>query len=176
MQAHPLDTLTRTAAALSIGGYQKYLSPYKGFGCAHRVLHRGRSCSEYTKCAILERGVVAAMPLMLERFRACKVANERLQHRHQRLVNRTISLSDSFAKIDGEEESEHRRQRRRDSNCSLSDDLGCCGNGVDCVSGFPCDCYPLDCPTVDCGAIDCAGLDCSGCDGCGAFDCAGCSW
>ncbi len=35
-------------AIAAITGYQRYLSPYKGFRCAHRVLHQGESCSQYS--------------------------------------------------------------------------------------------------------------------------------
>jgi putative component of membrane protein insertase Oxa1/YidC/SpoIIIJ protein YidD len=197
MQASTLDTLSRSTAAMLIGGYQKYLSPHKGFSCAHRVWHRGESCSQYTKRTIVEQGLLEAIPLVRERFQECKVANERLQQRRQARLNichQTISLSDSLARIDAIEEnvesSDEREKGQRKSSKSTSsssdgcngyglEDCGDCGLGsVDC-SAIHCpsidcagmDCGGLDCGAIDCGGLDCAGLDCGGCDGCSS-----CSW
>ena len=54
--------------------YQRYLSPYKGFRCAHRVAHGGLSCSAYAKQLLLRRGLPTAMRRMRERFIACAAA------------------------------------------------------------------------------------------------------
>jgi putative component of membrane protein insertase Oxa1/YidC/SpoIIIJ protein YidD len=199
MQALTLDTLSRSTAAMLITGYQKYLSPHKGFSCAHRVWHRGESCSQYTKRAIVERGLIAAIPLVRERFQECKVANERLQQRRQARQNichhQAISLSDSLARIDSIEEDvepTNKRERERQkssestSSSSSSSSSSCNGNGLDCCTGVDCgsvDCgnvgtcdrHALHCPTIDCGAIDCAGADCGAMDcDCGGLDCSGC--
>lgn len=61
-------------AIATITGYQRYLSPHKGFACAHRVLHGGLSCSEYAKKAIAQFGLFQAVSLSKQRFRACKQA------------------------------------------------------------------------------------------------------
>lgn len=47
-----VDTPTRQIAIACIGGYQRYLSPHKGFVCAHRRLHGGDSCSQYVKTVL----------------------------------------------------------------------------------------------------------------------------
>lgn len=49
-------------AVLVIELYLKYLSPHKGFCCASRVLSGGPSCSEYTRKAIAEQGLLSALP------------------------------------------------------------------------------------------------------------------
>ncbi|MGB0597125.1 MAG: membrane protein insertion efficiency factor YidD [Rubripirellula sp.] len=59
---------------LLISGYQKYLSPYKGFCCAHRVVHGGRSCSEQAQYLIRSVGPTAAFRLMRRRFTRCHSA------------------------------------------------------------------------------------------------------
>ena len=60
--------------AAAITGYQKYLSPYKGFCCAYRVKHGEASCSEFVKQTLLEYGVWQAMPAVKQRFKDCKTA------------------------------------------------------------------------------------------------------
>jgi len=40
-------TVLDAFVSMLISLYQRYVSPYKGFRCAHRVLHGGDSCSEY---------------------------------------------------------------------------------------------------------------------------------
>ncbi|PSB25868.1 membrane protein insertion efficiency factor YidD [Stenomitos frigidus] len=78
---HSIDSLTRRMASTLIAGYQKQISPRKGFSCAYRVLHRSESCSQYTKRTILEGGLGQAFPLIQQRFQACKAANQVLKAR-----------------------------------------------------------------------------------------------
>jgi putative component of membrane protein insertase Oxa1/YidC/SpoIIIJ protein YidD len=59
-------------AAITI--YQRYLSPYKGFCCAHRVLHGGPSCSEYARQTILACGWRRSLATVRDRLRACRGA------------------------------------------------------------------------------------------------------
>jgi uncharacterized protein len=70
--------LDRLALA-AIGGYQRHLSPRKGYGCAFRIAQGGTGCSGYAKAAIAEHGVVRAIPLIRQRFAACRDAAEELQ-------------------------------------------------------------------------------------------------
>ncbi|MGB0580437.1 MAG: membrane protein insertion efficiency factor YidD [Limisphaerales bacterium] len=51
--------------------YQQYLSPWKGFSCAHRVYHGGHSCSEAVKNIIRDQGLFAGMAKIRQRFRDC---------------------------------------------------------------------------------------------------------
>ncbi|WP_369292796.1 membrane protein insertion efficiency factor YidD [Variovorax sp. J22R115] len=43
----------------AIDGYQRFISPYKDFGCAHRVRTGRASCSRFAKRAIARLGMVA---------------------------------------------------------------------------------------------------------------------
>ncbi len=70
--------------ALAITGYQKYISPYKGFCCAHRVRHGSLSCSEYTKHTLLQNGLWQSLPKIRARFQACKAAALALSEQHER--------------------------------------------------------------------------------------------
>ena len=62
-----------------IAAYQRYLSPHKGFYCAHRVLHGGPSCSEFARRVVLRRGVGPLAPLLRRRFARCAAAARRLR-------------------------------------------------------------------------------------------------
>ncbi|BBM86142.1 membrane protein insertion efficiency factor YidD [Candidatus Uabimicrobium amorphum] len=65
----------KTLAIHAINGYQKYISPYKGFCCAHRVLHGLDSCSEYAKKTVAQNGVYNSIKKIRQRFAACRQAN-----------------------------------------------------------------------------------------------------
>ena len=67
-----------TIAALFIRAYQKYLSPHKGFRCAHRALHGGASCSEFARLYVLEHGVWAMPSALRLRIRECRMAKQSL--------------------------------------------------------------------------------------------------
>jgi putative component of membrane protein insertase Oxa1/YidC/SpoIIIJ protein YidD len=59
--------------------YQLFISPYKGFRCAHHVLHERESCSNKAKNLISQRGLLKALPLIRARFIACREAYDYLQ-------------------------------------------------------------------------------------------------
>jgi putative component of membrane protein insertase Oxa1/YidC/SpoIIIJ protein YidD len=65
-------------AALLIRMYQRFISPYKGFRCAHRVLHGGPSCSEFARLYVQENNFWAMFPALRMRFRECRMAKETL--------------------------------------------------------------------------------------------------
>src|SRR3954470_19293134 len=62
-----------TAAIGLIGLYQRYLSPLKGFRCAHRARKHGRtsSCSQFAKRAFGRVGVLVGAALLRRRFDKC---------------------------------------------------------------------------------------------------------
>ncbi|WP_424923184.1 membrane protein insertion efficiency factor YidD [Aquabacterium commune] len=63
------------AAVFSIGLYQRYLSPYKGYCCAHRSLHGRESCSQYGSRSIRRAGLRRGLALLNRRFQACNAAS-----------------------------------------------------------------------------------------------------
>lgn len=82
--ATSVSGITCAALALCITAYQRYLSPRKGFCCAHRVLHQQHSCSEFTKSAIMRRGFLPALPLIRRRFADCRSAGQLLHASEER--------------------------------------------------------------------------------------------
>ncbi|MBD1863833.1 MULTISPECIES: membrane protein insertion efficiency factor YidD [Trichocoleus] len=162
------DLWLRQAAASAIAGYQKHLSPRKGFSCAHRVLHGGESCSQYVKRVILEQGLWTAIPATRSRFAECKVANQILQARrnHCRLQ--------AASKIEQEGEEKRRdRSSQPQNDCYGVDGLLSCIDCADCMNfkwGEQANCADLDCGS----GLDCSSCDCSGGD-CGSGDCGSCS-
>lgn len=55
----------------AIAGYQRRLSPRKGYACAHRVAHGGDSCSQAVRRSLLDRGLPGAVLPSAARFLAC---------------------------------------------------------------------------------------------------------
>lgn len=56
-----------------IRGYQHYVSPYKGFMCAHRALQGGMSCSAYALEQFQTKKLWEAYTAMRARMRECGV-------------------------------------------------------------------------------------------------------
>ena len=59
--------------------YQKYISPHKGFCCAHRVHNGSDSCSAWAIRIIKKHGLFLLIPLMLRRFKACANAYKEIE-------------------------------------------------------------------------------------------------
>jgi len=114
--------IVNNSAIIAIIAYQKYLSPHKGFSCAHRLLHGGESCSQYIKRMIAERGVISAIPRARQRLKDCKAAN---------IVMKAGS-------------NKKRRQEKQNlvDDCVAGWDCYCCGacDAVDCLNGLNGDC------------------------------------
>jgi len=92
MKVSYLNFGLRSLAIFSITGYQKYISPYKRFSCASRILYGGESCSQYIKNVIAKHTLVTAIQLSRQRFKACRDAYKILDRQ---------SLNDPSASLDG---------------------------------------------------------------------------
>ncbi|AFY30901.1 membrane protein insertion efficiency factor YidD [Calothrix sp. PCC 7507] len=170
MQIPLFDSLSRQVGVAAITGYQKHISPHKGFVCAHRVLYGGESCSQYIKRVVAEDGLKAAFVKSRERFPACKQANQIL--RWEKIHSRR-SQGDDLESIEEEEESDTLPRQPKKSSFISGDNTSC----ADCAD-VSCNCTEVlsiipDCGSLDCGAADCGSLDCSGAD-CSSFDCGSC--
>jgi putative component of membrane protein insertase Oxa1/YidC/SpoIIIJ protein YidD len=66
--------------ARAIEAYQRFVSPYKGFCCAHRCVHGRDSCSQFAKRVVVRRGVLRMVPLLMRRFTECGVAAQVLDY------------------------------------------------------------------------------------------------
>ena len=75
----PLGSAPRLLVDGLIRGYQRHLSPRKGYACAHRVLAGGLSCSAAVRGIVAEHGVVGGVVPTLARFVACYRAAASLQ-------------------------------------------------------------------------------------------------
>ena len=71
--------------------YQQFISPRKGFCCAHHSLHQSGSCSHAIKALIQEKGVLKALPDIKQRFIHCRQAFERLNNPKYPLPNADLS-------------------------------------------------------------------------------------
>jgi putative component of membrane protein insertase Oxa1/YidC/SpoIIIJ protein YidD len=54
--------------------YQKHLSPLKGYSCAHRLLYRCESCSQFVKQTLQQQNLMTAIQLSIKRFTECNSA------------------------------------------------------------------------------------------------------
>ena len=58
-------------AIWAIGVYQRFVSPRKGFRCAHHACTGGMTCSKYGLHALREHGFLRALPRIRERLVQC---------------------------------------------------------------------------------------------------------
>ena len=109
------------AATRLIVIYRNYLSSYKGFSCAHRVLKGSSSCSEYGLKCTERYGVVMGSRLTLRRLLDCREV-------HQKWVQ-------------SQEKDDDEKDKENDSNKS---DLLHCGSCIPFDTGIfeLCACIP----------------------------------
>lgn len=69
-----IDSSLRSGAIATIGGYQRHISPRKGYSCAHRLVHGGDSCSQYVKKMLADKSLFEATLLARKRFKECNIA------------------------------------------------------------------------------------------------------
>jgi putative component of membrane protein insertase Oxa1/YidC/SpoIIIJ protein YidD len=172
-----VDSLAITA----ITGYQRYLSPYKGFRCAHRVLHRGESCSQYVKRMVREEGLGIALAKSRVRFAECKEANRILQARRT-LARMSIESGENEQpeNPDADRSPNPDSARRKPPVVSNSTSSSSSSNSSSCNSNDINNCGdccldPPDFSSCDMSSLDCNGCDsCGDCGDCGGGDCGGC--
>ncbi|RKQ36257.1 membrane protein insertion efficiency factor YidD [Kocuria tytonis] len=68
---HRVATAPRRGVDRLIRGYQRHLSPRKGYTCAHLVARGGQSCSAAVRGIIAQRGVIRGIVPTMLRFAAC---------------------------------------------------------------------------------------------------------
>ena len=171
MSSSPIDRLClpNHVAALLIRVYQRYLSPLKGYSCAHRVLYGNESCSQYVKQAILKQGLSDAWPSSRQRFRDCRSA----------YLTIMASRNDQDLREYEEFDDDRSKNKRNSRPCNPlnGNNYHCSG---DCFEIFNFPCTPdiieaLDCDLAGCdiGACDIGGCDIGACD-IGGCDVGGC--
>jgi putative component of membrane protein insertase Oxa1/YidC/SpoIIIJ protein YidD len=105
--------------------YQTWLSPYKGYRCAHQVVHGQGSCSQYGLTVFDEHPFWDAWRLLRGRFRECGIARQ---------VYLTAAEEDE-------------RKRRQSANAGVCDGLG----ALECVEIDGCG----GCESFDLGCDGC---------------------
>ncbi|MCY7407505.1 MAG: membrane protein insertion efficiency factor YidD [Alkalinema sp. CAN_BIN05] len=166
MSSSPIDRLCWPShvAALLITAYQQYLSPLKGYSCAHRVLYGDESCSQYVKQRILRRGLSDAWPDSRQRFRDCRSAYSTI------MASRNDQDLREYEEFDGDRSKNKRNSRS--CNPLNSNNCRCSGDSFE-IFNFPC--IPEIIEAIDCDLLSCdlAGCDIGGCD-IGGCDVGGC--
>ena len=199
--ANIFNAASRGLAVTAISGYQKFISPHKGFSCAHRVLYGCESCSQYFKQVIAEEGIITAIANAKGRFQECREANEILKKRRSQCkANRNYYASrlatnlstnkvainsenpedsdipeDSETtkppKLGGSQWSSKRRSQPINQSNNNRNDNNC-GDWVDCG-----DCADgisvLDCNNLSCPDLSCPDLSCGNADCLSGMDCSG---
>lgn len=124
-------TRTQRLCLALIRAYQRWLSPYKGFRCAHAALHGGVSCSQAVASIVAEDGLWQGRPRIRARFAACRAAHA------------------AYAATPQHRRSPGTAGNTRGARCARR-----CGDGCDCAD--TCDCLAsLPCRHCDDGPCDC---------------------
>jgi len=105
---------------VAISVYKKYVSPFKGFRCAYRVLHGGNSCSTEIYELINKHGVLKGIPLAKVQLKRCTAA---------------YKILSSKKEDESDESGENRNPEKKDDKFSWCD-LPCLG--VECASIAKC--------------------------------------
>lgn len=132
--------MLKRLALVLIRGYQKFLSPYKGFSCALRVRTGGHSCSRFGYNAIDRHGFFLGMTLLRRRLAKCS------WHAHQH--------NQSCTKPDVPQYAPRSRPGMVFSNGKLVNQ----GGFADC------DCSGCDAPSCDLPSCDMPSCDMPSCD------------
>jgi putative component of membrane protein insertase Oxa1/YidC/SpoIIIJ protein YidD len=83
MTSLALRSSTSVIAVSAIGFYQRWLSPYKGYHCAHHALYGQGSCSGFGLKVFREHPADQAWKMLRERFTECRAASQMLMTQHQ---------------------------------------------------------------------------------------------
>jgi putative component of membrane protein insertase Oxa1/YidC/SpoIIIJ protein YidD len=126
-----------TVAVAGIDLYRRYLSPLKGFKCAHHYVHNAGSCSTFGRQVYATHRFLEATRLLRQRFVECKQASLRVKR---------SAVWHASQDGDSDDESRKRLKRKQDRWSAAGDcvtapaDCGsfarCGGGAVDIVSGL----------------------------------------
>jgi len=74
-----MQGIANNTLVTAIDLYQRFISPHKGYCCAHRVYHGRSSCSAWGKRVLKKHGIFMFYPLMRKRFNSCQMAYEKIK-------------------------------------------------------------------------------------------------
>jgi putative component of membrane protein insertase Oxa1/YidC/SpoIIIJ protein YidD len=158
-----LQKFTGSLVDFAIRDYQRYISPHKGFSCAHRKLYGEASCSGYFRESVANEGLSKSLQLFPDRLAECKEAYLILQS--QKFGSKKKDSEKNKEQKVGEAKANKTEQSG--SNCCTDaiDPAKCCdtnsGGSGSTVNHSNC------CDTNSDGifsAADCTGCDFGGCD------------
>jgi putative component of membrane protein insertase Oxa1/YidC/SpoIIIJ protein YidD len=121
-----LSRITTTLAYKAVRGYQRYISPYKGFRCAHYQLHRETSCSGHFRDLLAQHGLSQTLQLFPRRLAECQDAYFVLKMH----ANSTPTDGES-ATEESEDGQPTKQEDNSDNDASEAVDCACCA-GLTC--------------------------------------------
>ena len=123
----------RSGAVLAIDGYRRFLSPYKGFSCAHNRIYDQGSCSDFGREAFAQHGIRRGWHLMRMRFAACKSAAASMHAMVHAAGPKAQNSPDGNATPQSEE-TDDGRKKRSSWNCASAacDAPGCAMPNIEC--------------------------------------------
>lgn len=128
--------MLRTCVIFLIGLYQRFLSPHKGFRCAHAAWHGGPSCSWAVKDIVREHGVFAGLPRIRLRFMECRAA-------YASLSSADPAPNRQPEDVGKKPKPRRRRERENENWCLDAATEGACDIGCDSIN-----------PLEHCGGCD----------------------
>lgn len=106
-------------AKLSIRGYQRFISPHKGFCCAHAQLYQGHSCSQAVLQIVDTQGLWSGRQAIKQQFQACQQAYNVLQSRTKKRKNKTNQKA---------KKQSSKREEACDCGSDVLDSIECCSS------------------------------------------------
>lgn len=116
----------RSLVLAAIAGYQRYLSPHKGFCCAYRVHTGHRSCSTLGYRAVRRYGVLLGLKVLRRRMYLCGVAHRRFSANPRRPFETQRGFCDVGCDIPCDFSCD---LPSMDSCSSIADIASCCDGG-----------------------------------------------
>ena len=110
-----------------ISFYQRFVSPYKGFHCAHHRLHKGDTCSNAVKRLIGQHGLWRGWPKIKARFAECRQAHELILKTGKTRPDKNRPVNNIGRNVS--------RYTHREMACDVPCDLPCDVSFGDCFSG-----------------------------------------
>jgi putative component of membrane protein insertase Oxa1/YidC/SpoIIIJ protein YidD len=138
-------------AVSSIGLYQRYISPYKGFRCAHRAASGKLSCSAFGKRAFAKYNVTTALALLDRRLKICRASFQALKDgqgfKTATAAGGALAASAVTADSGDASEAEARKKKEKSENYDCACDGADLGGRmlVDAAQSLSCDVGICDC-------------------------------
>lgn len=85
----------RLSANILIHAYRKFLSPRKGYKCAHHKVHNTGSCSDLILVIVKESSILNWKTEIFNQFESCKQASQELKKRKDKPRDRGCDPSDA---------------------------------------------------------------------------------